>query len=245
MEAAPDGDRTIDVKYAREVVGALVVAAERDRVRARADHLSVGAELARFAERDRRVVSLDVLTMAVRLRQLDCAVWAGRVGDGERLSRDFDADARALLAKLGGEPPPVTLPPLSEWRLPPPKLPPQAFMTPRKLRDDARDFNIGGGILVASGAAFLAGGLALTIVSARTQIQPCSPQDFICFNDLDEGLRDTGIVVGALLLAAGATATISGATLLYKAHGWTERARLQPTVSVAPNGGFAGVRLQF
>ena len=74
---------------------------------------------------------------------------------------------------------------------------------------------------------------------------PCGPQDFLCFNALDElgHLLDTEVAV--LGVVAGTVAIIAGSILASRSALWVHKARLLPTLSIGPRSGFAGLKVTF
>ena len=191
IASTPREDASFDVEYSIERVEGLIAAAERDAERARADRLTVGAEVAALDRDDKdRLAAYEVLSLAIRLRQLDCAVWSGRVATPAPLYRALADDARSLLALLGGTAPPPSIAAGSGWRLPPPKpakpAKPGERERPINPASRARDYRVGGGIVLGAAAAFVASALALTIEAATFQVPPpCGSTEWLCFNDLE------------------------------------------------------------
>ncbi len=231
LENASPGEK-IDLGPSRAVVSALIEVAERESA-PHADPALLGTRVELVD--GHAAVSADVLSLAIRLRQLECAIAVGRVSHPEALFAAFLFDARTLLAQLGGPPPTGTLPSVDAIRLALPSAPPPLSPAAQKVDD----YHASGIILIVTGLTV--GALAAGLGAASTQVGPCGDQ-FLCFNDaFRQGLVGGAIFDGAV----GATLVITGAALLHKSSKWADRVHLAPTVAVGPGGGSAGLRFNF
>lgn len=247
VRSTASGDAGFDVGYSRELVGGLIVAAERDAARALADRRTVGAEVAALGRGgDDRLAAYEALSLAIRLRQLDCAVWSNRVAAPNALYRSIADDGRAQIARLGGAAPILAPPEPSDWRLPAPTILPPKPDPKINPAHRALDYKVGGGVLLGAATAFVAGAIALTVEAARWQAPPpCTADDWFCLNDLDRALHDLNVGAAAAMWLFGAVSTVAGGALIYSGNRWAEKARLTPSLAVGPGGGSVGMRLSF
>ncbi len=188
--ALPSSYAAVDATYSREIVNRLIVAAQHDAERARIDRLSVGADMAQLgADSESREVTSEVLSLAIRLRQLDCAVWSGRAGVADALYSAFIDDARVSLARL-----PTHAGPRLSLALVPPSAE-RAGPTARHRR-----LRISGALLIALGCAAIVAGVA---TGAYGEF---GPGDLVRFGDL---------MTAGLLLGFQGGAFLGGGIALY------------------------------
>jgi hypothetical protein len=232
VAVAPRGG-SFDPVGSRRFGDLLIMTAQHDAERARGDRSQLGSELANTSRDELYSVSYDLFTLAVRLRQLDCAVARGQPpGDSDALYAAIADEARAFVAPL---------PPAPPLKPPPPPAPPN----PRRL---ARGYGLGGAFALAAGAGILAGAVKLSLqVASWKPPQDCQPDNMSIFcelgNSLDRDTHKLEIAADVMLWIGGIGSAVAGATLAAKGFQWDDRVR--PSLSLSPTGGSLGVQVRF
>jgi hypothetical protein len=217
-------DGSFDVEQNRVVMQIIWTAATHTRA-----DLQRAGEAAHLLGRNRDsfTVAYATFALATRLRQLDCAVLEGTASSPDATYASIAEEAQVALTGS----------------------PPAKVVVPRAPRDPARHalgLRVGGGVLLAAAAGFVAGALTLTIRAARYQAPPpCKPDAFLCFNGLTESFHQLDIVGAVGFWLVGVAATATGAALIARGNYWAEKGRVTPSVSIWRDGAFAGLRGNF
>jgi hypothetical protein len=237
-------DSQFDAERSRAVVTELIGTAMLDALFEPVDPHHVGSGLAQLGRQGApKPVAYEVRSLAIRLRQLDCAVRGGSPSEGRYQA--LIEDLEALLVRLGGPrfPSPPPLPGVVHSPATPPKTTTPAHVAV-SFKSRALGYRIGGGSLVGGGIVLLATALALTAqVSTDRPPPPCTTS--FCLNGLYEPAHQAMIAGAVSSWILGAAATVAGGILLHKGARWAEKAQLAPLVSVGPAGASAGVRFDF
>jgi|GEM_PF-2750603 len=235
--ASDSDDPTFDADTSRQLVEGLVAAAERDSAYAAADRNAVGGALASLSANG-RFVAYDVLSLALRLRQLDCAVWDGTARDTAARYRGIISDGKTLFERLGGVGT-AAMPVTFDWHLRPsmPRVKLAPTIDPARR---SRGLKIAGGSLLGVGASFLAGSVILAVHRASYDPTLCRP-NVLCRLSNGFGDFEIGAAVGFGVLGLGLS--VVGGVVMKRAAHWAEK--VVPVVSVSASGGKMGLVIPF
>ncbi len=243
-------DDSFDRPATRAVLELVGRAASLDAVRARARSPELGRELAALPPIE-PYVSAEAFRVAVRLRQLDCAVIRGAPAN-DKLFRSIANEALAVIRALDASQPIVLY--VKDFGTSKPLVLPAGaslgarrsmiFLPPPLTREEhlrtAYQRRVGVGVLFGVSAIALGGAIAATVATVGAY-RSCRAPDAPFFCDVGVELG----IFGTVLLYSAALGTALPAGLLLWSAREHERSARAPTLSWSASSSGASVSLRF